>query len=38
LLPVSVFKRSYSLYFLAQFGSPYDVFSPPPAQSGILPV
>jgi hypothetical protein len=29
LLPVLVFKRSYSLYYLAQFG--YDVFSIPPA-------
>jgi len=33
LLPVSMFKRCYSLYFLAQFGPEYDVFppaSPPP--------
>jgi len=30
LLPVLVFKRSYSLYFLAQFGPEYDVFPPPP--------
>ena len=29
-LPVLVFKRSYSLYFLAQFGPEYDVFPPPP--------
>jgi len=29
LLPVLVFKRSYSLYFLAQFGREYDVFPPP---------
>jgi hypothetical protein len=28
LLPVLVFKRSYSLYFLAQFGREYDVFPP----------
>jgi hypothetical protein len=28
LLPVTVFKRSYSLHYLAQFGLPYDVFSP----------
>ena len=28
LLPVLVFKRSYSLYFLAQFGRQYDVFPP----------
>ncbi|MGB7746777.1 MAG: hypothetical protein WBN75_05750 [Verrucomicrobiia bacterium] len=33
VLPVLVFKRSYSLYFLAQFGREYDVFPPtaPPA-------
>jgi hypothetical protein len=30
LLPVLVFKRSYPLYFLAQFGPEYDVFPPPP--------
>jgi hypothetical protein len=30
LLPVLVFKRAYSLYFLAQFGPEYDVFPPPP--------
>jgi hypothetical protein len=28
LLPVLVFKRSYSIYFLAQFGPAYDVFPP----------
>jgi hypothetical protein len=28
LLPVLVFKRAYSLYFLAQFGPGYDVFRP----------
>jgi hypothetical protein len=28
LLPVAVFKRSYSIYYLAQYGPPYDVFSP----------
>jgi len=27
MLPVLVFERSYSLYFLAQFGPPYDVFT-----------
>ncbi|HEX41388.1 MAG TPA: hypothetical protein ENN81_04925 [Phycisphaerales bacterium] len=27
LLPVLVFKRSYSLYFLQQFGPEFDVFS-----------
>jgi hypothetical protein len=30
LLPILVFKRAYSLYFLAQFGPEYDVFPPPP--------
>jgi hypothetical protein len=30
LLPVLVFKRSYSIYYLAQFGPEYNVF--PPAQ------
>ena len=33
LLPVLVFKRAYSLYFLAQFGPEYDVFPPPPPAS-----
>jgi hypothetical protein len=28
LLPVIMFKRCYSLYFLAQFGRDYDVFPP----------
>jgi hypothetical protein len=31
LLPVLVFQRAYSLYFLAQFGAPYDVFQTVPA-------
>jgi hypothetical protein len=31
LLPVLVFKQSYSLYFLRQFGPDYDVFPPTPA-------
>ncbi|HEX5399528.1 MAG TPA: hypothetical protein VFY06_10820 [Verrucomicrobiae bacterium] len=44
LLPVLVFKQSYALYFLRQFGPDYDVFPPefpappqtaPPMQSGI---
>jgi len=26
LLPVHVFKRSYSLYYLAQYGEEYDTF------------
>ena len=34
LLPVTVFKRSYSLYYLAQYGQELDVFflaaQPPP--------
>jgi hypothetical protein len=33
LLPVLVFKRSYSIYFLAQFGPAYDVFPPAPPAS-----
>ena len=28
LLPVLIFKRSYSLYFLAQFGQEFNVFPP----------
>jgi len=28
LLPLFVFKRSYSLYYLAQYGGQYDVFIP----------
>ena len=39
LLPVSMFKRCYSLYFLAQFGRDYDAFPPePPPQPGTPPV
>ena len=35
LLPVLVFKRSYSLYYLAQFGPAYDVFPAlPPIVTG----
>ena len=30
LLPVLVFERSYSLYYLAQFGPAYNVFPTPP--------
>jgi len=38
LLPVLMFKRCYSLYFLAQFGRDYDVFPPePPLQPGARP-
>jgi hypothetical protein len=29
LLPVLVFKRAYSLHYLAQYGAEFDVFSPP---------
>ncbi|HUB86322.1 MAG TPA: hypothetical protein VMB22_00405 [Verrucomicrobiae bacterium] len=41
LLPVFVFQRSYSLYFLRQFGPAYDVFPPvvPPAPpAGLQPL
>jgi hypothetical protein len=34
LLPVLVFQRAYSLYYLAQLGPKYDLFqrpAPPPA-------
>ncbi len=38
LLPVLMFKRCYSLYFLAQFGREFNVFPPePPLQPGIPP-
>jgi hypothetical protein len=38
LLPVLMFKRCYSLYFLAQFGRDYDVFPPEPQpQPGAPP-
>jgi hypothetical protein len=30
LLPVLVFKRAYSLYYLAQYGPEYDAFAPTP--------
>jgi hypothetical protein len=35
LLPVLAFTRSYSLYYLAQYGPHYDVFPPDPAP--VLP-
>ncbi|MGO8765810.1 MAG: hypothetical protein ACLQSR_11845 [Limisphaerales bacterium] len=49
LLPIFIFRRSYSLYFLQQFGSDYDVFPPPissppppppppPAAAGLNPL
>ncbi len=38
LLPVLIFKRAYSLYYLAQYGPQYDVFPQPAAPSaGPLP-
>jgi hypothetical protein len=37
LLPILMFKRSYSLYYLAQFGREYDVFQFP-NPPGIMPV
>ena len=39
LLPVLMFKRCYSLYFLAQFGPEYDVFPPAgPPMPGLPPM
>jgi hypothetical protein len=35
LLPLLVFKRSYSLYYLRQFGPDYDVFYWETAQAGV---
>ena len=38
LLPVIIFKRAYSLYYLAQFGPEYDVFPPSqPPSAGAPP-
>jgi hypothetical protein len=34
LLPVLVFQRAYSLYYLAQFGPQYDLFQPPAPAAG----
>ncbi len=37
-LPVLIFHRAYSLHFLAQFGSAYDLFPPAPAaEYGLTP-
>jgi len=36
LLPVLVFKRAYSLHYLAQYGSEFDVFAPPPAPPRLV--
>ena len=42
LLPILVFKRAYSLYYLAQYGPEYDVFPPPapppPSDAPIAPL
>lgn len=35
LLPVHVFSRSYSLYYLAQYGAEFDVFAPRPGQTSL---
>ena len=36
-LPVLVFKRAYSLYYLAQYGQAYDVFPPAsPSAAGVV--
>ena len=32
LLPISVFRRSYSLYYLAQYGPDFNVFEPEPEE------
>ena len=38
LLPVHVFNRAYSLYYLAQFGREFDVFPPEPTTpTGSVP-
>jgi hypothetical protein len=38
LLPLLAFTRSYSLYYLAQYGPHYDVFPPaPPAPTPPMP-
>ena len=39
LLPILIFGRSYSLYYLAQYGQKYDVFAPstPPAPGTTAP-
>ena len=36
LLPVLVFKQSYPLYFLRQFGPSYDVFPPEPPAPPVV--
>jgi hypothetical protein len=37
LLPVFAFGRSYSLYYLAQYGPHYDAFPPAPAPTPLPP-
>ena len=37
LLPVLIFQRSYSLYFLKQYGVAYDVFLTAPPSPGLQP-
>jgi hypothetical protein len=37
LLPVLVFNRSYSLFYLAQFGREFDVFATPPEPPPLPP-
>ena len=37
LLPILIFKRAYSLHYLAQFGPAYDVFPPPPTSASGIP-
>jgi hypothetical protein len=37
LLPITMFRQSYSLFFLAQFGPEYDVFPAPAASGAPLP-
>lgn len=36
LLPIHVFRRSYSLHYLAQYGGEYDVFRLAPAESASV--
>jgi hypothetical protein len=38
LLPILVFSRSYSLLYLKQYGSEFDVFVPKPEVTGEVPV
>jgi len=37
LLPILIFKRAYSLHYLAQFGPAYDVFPPPATSASGIP-